>query len=72
MIRKWIKSLVDYCFSDYLLELRQINQKLSIIAAERNTKGMVLKVPSELRTEFANIKPLERIGRNRGSIFNAE
>ena len=31
MIRRWLKSLIDYLFGEYLLELKTINKRLASI-----------------------------------------
>jgi len=64
MIRKWLKTLIEYLFGDYLAELRAIHVELVLLRADIN-KPAPIEVDANM--PLGPIRPL-KFG---GSIFGS-
>ena len=72
MIKKWLRSLVEFVFASYLTELRQINQNLTIALMYLGQSADSLpKTKNVDSAGFVSLQPLRPLS-NGGSIYPAE
>ena len=77
MIKKWLRNLVEFVFSSYLAELRQINLKMTLLLMhfEGNQKQPKKDGAGftnvHVDSGFMNLQPLQPLSKG-GSIYPAE